>query len=116
MAPTPDELRIALLTRIELGPETRRSLADRLAERLTALDPAERQTVLDSAQDVIRAAERLVREFRAGERSEDSIDPALLASFPWLGADAAPVQSPRALPTKDLSPHVRSFAYYLVMM
>jgi len=115
VAPTADEFRIALLTRIEFGPESRRPIGERLAERLPALTPADRAAALDTANQVISAAERLVREFRAGARTEDTITPALLEWFPWLGADAAAVQSPGALPAKDLSSQVRSFAYYLVM-
>ena len=115
MGITPDQLRIALLTRIEFGPETRRRISERLAERLPALKPSERVTALDAAHQVVNVAERLVREFRAGERTEETVTAALLESFPWLGADAAPVQSPGALPARDLSSHVRTFAYYLVM-
>jgi len=113
--PTPDEFRIAPLTRIEFGPATRRPIGERLAERLPALTPADRAAALDTANQVISAAERLVREFRAGERAEDTIAAALLDSFPWLGADAAAVHSASALPAQDLSLQVRSFAYYLVM-
>jgi hypothetical protein len=115
MGLTPDQLRIALLTRIEFGPETRRRISERLAERLPALKPSERVTALDAAHQVVSVAERLVREFRAGQRTEDTITGALVESFPWLGADAAPVQSPAALPAQDLSSRVRTFAYYLVM-
>lgn len=115
MAHTPEELRIALLTRIEFGPEARQPIGERLTARLPALKPSERDTALDAAHHVVSVAERLVREFRAGTRSEDTIRGALLESFPWLGADAAPVRSPDALPASDLSSRVRSFAYYLVM-
>jgi hypothetical protein len=115
VALTPDEFRIALLTRIEFGPETRRPIPERLAERLPALKQSDRVIALGTAHQVVSVAERLVREFRAGKRTEDTVTTALLESVPWLGADAAPVRSQAALPAKDLSSHVRSFAYYLVV-
>ncbi len=115
MALTPNELRIAVLARIEFGPETRRPIGERLAERLPALTPSERVAALDTAHQVVRVAERLVREFRAGQRAEETITPALLKSFPWLGAAAAPVHAPAARPAEDLSLRVRTFAYYVVM-
>lgn len=70
---------------------------------------------LDAAHQVVSVAVSLVREFRAGTRTEHTVIPALLESFPWLGADAAKVHSPAALPAKDLSSQVRTFAYYVVM-
>ncbi len=114
MALTSDQLRIALLTRIEFGPETRRPISERLASRLPGVKPSQRAAALQAADQVVAAAERLVREFRAGTRAEDTITAALLQLFPWLGADAASSQSLDAV-GEDLSARVRAFAYYLVM-
>ena len=111
MALTADELRITLLARMEFGPAARRPLDERLAERLTALTQSQRAAARSAAEDVVGAATRLVREFRAGKLPEDRIEPALLELFPWLSAGA----TPHALPSKGLTAQVRSFAYYLVM-
>lgn len=116
MAITTNELRVALVARIEFGPQTRRPIDERLRERLPESEQSDRSAALEAAREVVRIAERLVREFRAGERTEETIQPALLKLFPWLDADAAPVQSSFALPGQDLSLKVRSFAYHLVMM
>jgi hypothetical protein len=113
------ELRTALETSIEFVPKSSPSREQRLRERLPKLDPSEIATALVEAQQVVATAEGLVREFRAGQRDEESIEPALRERYPWLAPEAVPPHRWLWIfsrPAEDLSTRVRAYAYYLHMM
>ena len=113
------ELRTALKTSIEPVPKGSPSREQRLRERLPALDPSDIATALFEAQQVVETALDLVREFRAGQRDEESIEPALRERYPWLAPEAVPPHTWLWIfsqPAEDLSTSVRAYAYYLHMM
>lgn len=90
-----------------MGPESRRPVGERLAERAGTSTADERASALEEANRAVAAAEKLAREYQAGSRGQRAAVAELRRLFPWLDEDDAP---------SDLAARLGHFGYYLVIM
>jgi len=91
-----------------MGPDSRRSVEERLAERARGSSDLDRAAALAEADRAVAAAEILAREYRAGRRSQQAGIAELRRLFPWLdNADTGDA---------DLAARLGHFGYYLVIM
>ena len=91
-----------------MGPETRRSVEERLQERASEATDTERSAALAEAKRAVAAAESLAREYEAGRRSQKAVVAELRRLFPWLDTTNAG--------GADLAAQLGHFGYYLVIM
>jgi hypothetical protein len=101
-------LRAAIEERIRLGPETRRSVEERLAARAPGSTDLDRMAALAEAKRAVAAAESLAREYQAHQRSQNAAVAELRRLFPWLDTTDAG--------GADLAVELGHFGYYLVIM
>lgn len=86
-----------------MGPETRRSVEERVARRARGASEAERAAALAQAGRAVAAAEALAGEYQDGKRAQADVYAELQRKFPWL-ADG------------DLAVRLGNYGYHLVIM
>jgi len=91
-----------------MGPETRRSVEERLEARAPGSTDVDRTAALAEAKRAVAAAESLAREYQANRRSQKAAVAELRRLFPWLNTDGAG--------SADLAAKLGHFGYYLVLM
>jgi hypothetical protein len=91
-----------------MGPETRRSLEERLEARAPESSDLDRTAALAEAKRAVAAAESLAREYQAGQRSQKNAVAELRRLFAWLDTPDAGAA--------DLAAKLAHFGYYLVIM
>ena len=88
-----------------MGPESRRSVEERLQARAPGATDLDRATALAEAKRAVTAAESLAREYEAGQRSQKAAVAELRRLFPWLDVGGG-----------DLAAQLGQFGYYLAIM
>ena len=91
-----------------MGPETRRSVEERLAARAPESTDLDRAAALAEAKRAVVAAESLAREHQADRRTQKAAVAELRRLFPWLDAGDGG--------SANLAARLGHFGYYLVIM
>jgi len=91
-----------------MGPETRRSVEERLAARAPGSADLDRMAALAEAKRAVAVAESLAREYQADRRGQKAVVAELRRLFPWLDT--------RDAGGADLATKLGHFGYYLVIM
>ncbi len=91
-----------------MGPETRRSVEERLEARTPGSTDLDRTAALAEAKRAVLAAESLAREYQADRRSQKAVVAELRRLFPWLDTGDGG--------SAKLAAKLGHFGYYLVIM
>jgi hypothetical protein len=105
-APPPGLVRLALEELIRMGPETRRSADNRLADRVPGANPQSREAAMAEAHRAVEKAESLAREYVDGTRTQDAAEFELQGQFAWLADPAL---------GDDLTKRLGSYGYFLAI-
>jgi hypothetical protein len=100
---SPRLLRLALEEDIRMGPETRRSVEERVARRARGAGGAERAAALEQAGMAVAAAEAMASQYQKGERTQADVYAELRCKFPWLAKN-------------DLAVRLGDYGFHLVIM